>query len=370
MAITSGFFNSINGDRKYTAEQIGNYFEGIISNGILRGIGNEFTVQAGDGMNIKIGTGRAIINCHWIKNSTIVTLPISAANPQYNRIDAVKLRLDLNEASRKIEIIVDTGIPNSAAKTPTRSGNVYELIIAYVNVTAGATNITQNNITDCRSGKYCGWVNILNYDPMTHPTVEVINSTVSSTPTEINAGDIFAAVTNITRDYNGHVKTFDVNVYQLPSNDVKVVFTGASNGTRDGTKLPNGHVYFNLVLNGKIVSGHKISGANGAEVTTDENGDVVVTAKSSCANTGTLTHDEQNMTIDTGLTETPKIFILYCNYNGNIVQAAKCRPGLATPFECVLNADLPIASIDFNGGTATVNCHTSTGLTFAWEAYI
>ena len=199
-----------------------------------------------------------------------------------------------------------------------------------------------------------------------HPTSQ--NPTISTPPTEINAGDIFAVVTNITRDNNGHVKTFEVKTFELPSNDIKVVFTGAPNGTSAGTGLPNGQVYFNLILNGNITSSHKISGINGTKITTDENGNIV--AKSSCANTGTLTHSEQNMTIDTGFTDTPKIFVLYCNYSGEIVQAAKCRPGLAAPFVCVLNADLPIVGVDFNGGTVTVNCHTSTGLTFAWEAYI
>ena len=35
MAITSGFFNSVNDDRPYNAEQMTLYFEGLISNGII-----------------------------------------------------------------------------------------------------------------------------------------------------------------------------------------------------------------------------------------------------------------------------------------------------------------------------------------------
>ncbi len=193
-----------------------------------------------------------------------------------------------------------------------------------------------------------------------HPPSQ--NPTASSTPTEINAGGIFAAVTNITRDYNGHVKTFDVKLFKLPDTPEHPAIE-ISNPTVQSspTELANGDG-FAAVTN----------------ITRDNNGHVKTFAvktfklppKSSCVNTGTFTHSEQNMTIDTGFTETPKIFVLYCNYSGNIVQAARCRPALTAPFDCVLNADLPIAGIDFNGGIVTVNCHTSTGLTFAWEAYI
>lgn len=308
MTVTSGFFDSLDGDRKYTAEQIGNYFEGIIGNGIFKEIGNEFAVQAGSGMNIKIGTGKAFINCHWIKNDAVLTLPIAAADKQYDRKDAIKLRLDTSETARSISIIVDTGTPNSSWKAPVRSGSVYELVIAYVNVSAGATSITQSDITDCRSTQYCGRVALDANIETGHPDISTSNPNVTTTPTTLENGSIFAAVINITRDANGHTTNFGVRTFKITS---------------------------------------------------------------SCVKNGTFTHDSANMTIDTGFTETPKIFKLYYTTDGSTVElAVECRPELDAPFNFINHSGLPINSVDFNGGVATVNCSVSTGLTFMWEAYI
>lgn len=308
MTVTSGFFDSLDGDRKYTAEQIGNYFEGIVGNGIFKEIGNEFAVQAGSGMNVKIGTGKAFINCHWIKNDAVLTLPIAAADKQYDRKDAIKLRLDTSETARSISIIVDTGTPNSSWKAPVRSGSVYELVIAYVNVSAGATSITQSDITDCRSTQYCGWVVLDANIGVEHPGISTSNPTIATTPTTLENGSIFAAVVNITRDANGHTTNFEVRMFKITS---------------------------------------------------------------SCVKNGTITHDSANMTIDTGFTETPKIFKLYYTTDGSTVElAVECRPELDAPFNFINHSGLPINSVDFNGGVATVNCSVSTGLTFMWEAYI
>lgn len=269
-----------------------------------------------------------------------------------------------------------------------------------------------------------------------HPTSQ--NPAVTTSPTTLDWGSTFAVVTNITRDNNSHVKTFEVKILKLPASpDVKNVFTGASNGTTNGTNLPNGHVYFNLILNGAGVSSHKITGEGGTEVKTDEQGNVVISSPeansknviapapnvpidivsggdvflncvvdgnvvsshkiqgnggakistaegsetdgdsvivitSSCVKNGTFTHDTANMTIDTGFTDTPKLFKLYYyDSNENAVKlAAACRPELDAPFNFINHSALPISSIEFDGGAATINCSVATGLSFMWESYI
>lgn len=42
--IKSGFYDSINHDRLYRADDFSDYFEGLISDGIYAGIGKEFRV--------------------------------------------------------------------------------------------------------------------------------------------------------------------------------------------------------------------------------------------------------------------------------------------------------------------------------------
>lgn len=161
MAITSGFFNSMSSDRKYNAEQIGNYFEGLVGNGVFENVGNKLVVRATNGLSISIGTGRAMINCHWIKNDTALTLTLDSGDVQYDRIDAVILKLDLNNSAREITIEIKKGTPSISPVRPglQRSDNIYELCLATIKIPKGATNITQTNITDRRGNtKLCGYV--------------------------------------------------------------------------------------------------------------------------------------------------------------------------------------------------------------------
>ena len=162
MAITSGFFDSINGDRRYNAEQMSNYFDGLISNGIYENIGQRFVVTARtDGfLGVNVGTGRAIINCHWIKNDATVSLTLDPSDIQYPRIDAIVLRLDKTESGRNIDIGVKTGDPSPTPSAPslTRNQNIYELMLAAVTVGKNAGTISQGNISDRRSSSLCGWV--------------------------------------------------------------------------------------------------------------------------------------------------------------------------------------------------------------------
>ena len=42
MSITSGFYNSYNGDRRYNAEQMSAIFDGIINDGVFSNIADAF----------------------------------------------------------------------------------------------------------------------------------------------------------------------------------------------------------------------------------------------------------------------------------------------------------------------------------------
>lgn len=158
MAVTYGFFNSINGDRVYNADQMSQYFDGLITNGVYESVGGALQVLAGTGLSVNVQTGRAVINCKWIRNDAVLTLPITQAHSVLNRYTAVILRLDVS--GRLVEITTKDGTP---ASTPTKpametSSTVVELCLAYVYVAAGATSISQADITDTRPSSLCGWV--------------------------------------------------------------------------------------------------------------------------------------------------------------------------------------------------------------------
>lgn len=161
MPITSGFFNSVSGDRRYNAEQLGNYFEGLVGNGVFQNVGNKLVVRANGNLNISVGTGRAMINCHWLKNDSVLTLTLDAGDVQYTRIDAVVVKLNQHDDTRAISIEIKKGTPSVNPIRPelTRADGIYEICLATISVAANATTIVQTNITDQRgNSELCGYV--------------------------------------------------------------------------------------------------------------------------------------------------------------------------------------------------------------------
>lgn len=158
MAITYGFFNSLNHDRRYSAAQITEYFEGLVSDGVYESVGGALQVQAATGMNVNIQTGRAIVDCRWIRNDAVITMPITASHVTLARYTAIMIRLDYS--ARDISIIAVDGTPAStpAKPTPTNTAEIKDLVLAYLYIPGGATTIPQGNIQDMRGTSLCGWV--------------------------------------------------------------------------------------------------------------------------------------------------------------------------------------------------------------------
>lgn len=156
MAITSGFFDSVDGDRLYDADQMSTYFEGLISDGVYENVGDKFLVSAASGLSVAVASGRAIIKSHWIKNDADTVLTLDAADIQNPRIDAIALKLDAE--ARSISLVVKKGTPAEMPVIPdiTRNDTVYEIYIASVLVGKNASQVTA--ITDLRPSSYCGWV--------------------------------------------------------------------------------------------------------------------------------------------------------------------------------------------------------------------
>ena len=159
MAVTYGFFNSVEGDRTYNADQMSEYFDGLVSNGVYESVGGALQVTAvSSGMAVNVQTGRAIINCKWLSNDSVLTLDITQAHAVLNRYTAVVLRLDI--VNRLMTITTKDGANASDPVKPTMQNDstMIELCLAYIYVGAGVGSITQANITDMRGTNLCGWV--------------------------------------------------------------------------------------------------------------------------------------------------------------------------------------------------------------------
>ena len=157
--LTYGFFNSLNNDRKYNADQISSMFEGLISDGVFNHVGSALEVKAGNGLSVTVGTGRAWLEDRWVKNDAIVGVQLSAASVTLSRYTAIVLRKNITDRTVSL-----TTIDGEAASTPVkpnivREGDVYDICLAYVLIGPNATSISQSDITDTRADNtVCGWV--------------------------------------------------------------------------------------------------------------------------------------------------------------------------------------------------------------------
>ncbi|MCY9679756.1 hypothetical protein M5W74_11805 [Paenibacillus larvae] len=163
MAEKSMFFNSVNGDRRYLAEDFAGYFSKFITNGYFPNKGSNLQVDAtGQEMSVIIRSGAAWINGYMYSNTSNLTLKIDVADGVLNRIDRVVLQCNFSE--RLIKAVVKKGqfASNPVAPELQRDADIYELGLADILVKKGATSITGAGITDLRlNTQMCGVVNSL-----------------------------------------------------------------------------------------------------------------------------------------------------------------------------------------------------------------
>lgn len=157
----SGFFNALltNGeyDRKYNADDYCDNLAVVISNGVLRGVDDDLKVTA-TGMVATVGVGRAWINGHYYVNDTAYSFSAVSAPIGGARYDRVFLRLNKELAVRSVSLVYQQGTAgnNPVKPAPTRTGNIYDLVLADIYVGTNATSVT---VTDTRGdAELCGWV--------------------------------------------------------------------------------------------------------------------------------------------------------------------------------------------------------------------
>ena len=161
MAWTSGFFNSVNGDRLYNADQMSRIFEGLITDGVYESVANKLAVQPNSGMTIQIATGRGWFGRHWVNNDSEYTLTLSDSDVILNRYVAVVIRVDDTDAVRDAVPYLKYGefATNPVKPTMTRTETVKEYCLDYIYVGAGVSEITASAIEDTRADEsLCGWV--------------------------------------------------------------------------------------------------------------------------------------------------------------------------------------------------------------------
>lgn len=125
MAEFGGFFNSVNGDRKYKSEDFANYFKTFIGNGVNPSTDSLRVIKVSNSQ-IKILPGSACINGYLYLNNTELTKTIPTG---VTKVVRVVLRLDIG--NRVLNIIVAEGTA-TAPPNLIRNSSVYELSLCKI----------------------------------------------------------------------------------------------------------------------------------------------------------------------------------------------------------------------------------------------
>ena len=80
MTIRSGFFNSVNGDRKYDAKRFAEYFNSFIGNGVFPNPSDNLQVIANNDMTVTVKAGKAWINGYIMINDDDYILALDVAD--------------------------------------------------------------------------------------------------------------------------------------------------------------------------------------------------------------------------------------------------------------------------------------------------
>lgn len=147
-------------DRTYASADFAEYFSSFIGNGVFVEQSDSLMVQPSSGLNIKVQVGKAWINGYFYSLSEQPkTLALARGDNRYARIDRVVCRLNMENRLIEVKVLEGTPSSNPVAKDIERNDAHYDLVLAEVAVSAGATAISAKDITDKRQDeKVCGVV--------------------------------------------------------------------------------------------------------------------------------------------------------------------------------------------------------------------
>lgn len=156
--VKSGFYDSQDKDRLYSADDMNMPYKGILTDGLTKE-GGQFLVSPATGMRINVAGGLALLGGKWVE-STGASFNIPANTSVTTRIDSVILQVDTNVEVRAANLILRQG--TTSAPDLVNSDGISEFRIANIRVVSGATSIYDFNITDKRGTAECPYVTLSN----------------------------------------------------------------------------------------------------------------------------------------------------------------------------------------------------------------
>lgn len=164
MAVSSGFYNSVSGDRKYTAEQLSSIFDGIIEDGVYASIYDatdespkpfKIVPDEEHDLTVIVKKGRCWFNHTWLYNDGDISLTLSAApSSGQSRIDTVVIRVDTEDRINTIEVLAGTAASSDpvASTLSTGTNGVYEYELGKIEIDSSTTIISSTDIDQTAIG--------------------------------------------------------------------------------------------------------------------------------------------------------------------------------------------------------------------------
>ena len=165
--VNAGFFDSVNQDRLYTANDMNRPYKRIVANGVFatpQGTpSTDFQVTGAGTMNISVAAGEGIFADKWFESPNIISITVPANNNTTARVDSVLIQVDTRSSGRVGNIVYRTGTPSSnpAAPAINQITGVTEYRVANIYVAPSANAINNDAITDLRGSSSCPWVTSL-----------------------------------------------------------------------------------------------------------------------------------------------------------------------------------------------------------------
>lgn len=189
MTVKSGFFNSLNLDREYDADEFSSFYDGLISDGVYSSVGTRFYVSAYGGMKVCVDTGRAWFDHTWTVNSQKLLLELDTADTLYRRIDAVVIEVNKTDRENYIKIVKGTPAQNPARPTLTKNTKVIQYALAYIMVPVNTTAIVADNITNVVGTVETPLITMLNVQGL--PPMQFSETDIEAGVTPLYSGQLY-----------------------------------------------------------------------------------------------------------------------------------------------------------------------------------
>lgn len=161
MALTFGFYNSIDGDRVYDALQFGQIFDGIITDGVYATYKKGMVVRASDNAGeVIIQPGRAWFNHTWTNNDSDYVMTALTPPLLSYRIDALVLDINVDEGAsdgrtNSFKWVQGTESTNPERPTLTNTAMHHQYPLAYIKRHPETVTIKTADITSAIGTSEC-----------------------------------------------------------------------------------------------------------------------------------------------------------------------------------------------------------------------